>query len=48
MIKNVTVVFVVLATISLVFFSFVGKDTPIEGLTIGDRAPEIKICRERQ
>jgi peroxiredoxin len=48
MIKNVTVVFVVLATISLVFFSFVGKDTPTEGLTIGDRAPEFKICSERQ
>ena len=48
MIKNVTVVFVVLATISLVFFSFVGKDTPTEGLTIGDRAPEFKICSKRQ
>ena len=48
MIKNVTVVFVVLATISLVFFSFIGKDTPTEGLTIGDRAPEFKICSERQ
>jgi peroxiredoxin len=48
MIKNVTVVFVVLATISLVFFSFVGKDTPTEGLTKGDRAPEFKICSERQ
>ena len=48
MIKNVTVVFVVLATISLVFFSFVGKDTPTEGLTIGDRAPKFKICSERQ
>ena len=44
----VMMVFVVLATISLVFFSFVGKDTPTEGLTIGDRAPEFKICSERQ
>lgn len=48
MIKNVSMVFVVLAAISLVFFSFVGKDTPTEGLTIGDKAPEFKICGERQ
>lgn len=48
MIKNVTVVFVVLATVSMMFFSFVGKDTPTEGLTIGDRAPEFKICGEKQ
>lgn len=48
MIKNVSVVFVVLATISLMFFSFVGKDTPTEGLTIGDKAPDFTICAERQ
>lgn len=48
MIKNVSVVFVVLATISLMFFSFVGKDTPTEGLTIGDKAPDFTICGERQ
>ena len=35
-------------TLSFLFFSFVGKDTPTEGLTIGDKAPEFKICREKQ
>ena len=35
-------------TISFFSFSFVGKDTPTEGLTIGDRAPEFKICGEKQ
>ena len=48
MIKNVRVVFVVWLAVSLFFYSFVGKDTPTEGLTIGDRAPEFKICGERQ
>ena len=48
MIKNVSVVFVALVTISLLFFSFVGKDTPTEGLTIGDKAPEFKICADKQ
>ena len=35
-------------TISFISFSFVGKDTPTEGLTIGDKAPEFKICGEKQ
>ena len=48
MIKNVSGVFVVLIMISFISFSFVGKDTPTEGLTIGDRAPEFKICGEKQ
>ena len=34
--------------ISFISFSFVGKDTPTEGLTIGDKAPEFKICGEKQ
>ena len=48
MIKNVKGIFVALVTISFVFLSFVGKDTPTEGLTIGDKAPEFKICGEKQ
>ena len=48
MIKNVSGVFVVLVMVSFFFLSFVGKDTPTEGLTIGDRAPEFKICGEKQ
>lgn len=48
MIKNVSGVFVVLMIISFMSFSFVGKDTPTEGLTIGDKAPEFKICGEKQ
>lgn len=48
MIKNVSRVFVVLMIISFMSFSFVGKDTPTEGLTIGDKAPEFKICGEKQ
>lgn len=48
MIKNVSVVFVVWVTVSWLFFSFVGKDTPTEGLTIGDKAPEFTICGEKQ
>ena len=48
MIKSVSRFFVVMITISFFSFSFVGKDTPTEGLTIGDRAPEFKICGERQ
>ena len=47
MIKNVSRVFVVLM-ISFISFSFVRKDTPTEGLTIGDKAPEFKICGEKQ
>ena len=48
MIKNVKGIFVALVTISFMFLSFVGKDTPTEGLTIGDKAPEFKICGEKQ
>lgn len=48
MIKNVSGFFVVLITISFFSLSFVGKDTPTEGLNIGDRAPEFKICGEKQ
>ena len=48
MIKNVSGFFVVLITISFLSLSFVGKDTPTEGLNIGDRAPEFKICGEKQ
>lgn len=47
MIKSVSGIFVVLI-ISFISFSFVGKDTPTEGLTIGDRAPEFTICGEKQ
>lgn len=48
MIKNVSSIFVVLVTLSFLFLSFVEKDTPTEGLTIGDKAPEFKICDEKQ
>ena len=48
MIKNVKWVFVVLIISSLISFSFVGKDTPTEGLTIGDKAPTFTICGEKQ
>lgn len=48
MIKNVSGIFVALVIVSLTFFSFVGKDTPTEGLTIGDKAPDFKICGEKQ
>ena len=48
MIKSVSGFFVVLITISFLSFSFIGKDTPTEGLTIGDKAPEFKICGEKQ
>ena len=48
MIKNVSGIFAALAMISLTFFSFVGKDTPTEGLTIGDKAPGFTICSEKQ
>lgn len=47
MFKSVSGIFVVLV-ISFFSFSFVGKDTPTEGLTIGDKAPEFKICGEKQ
>lgn len=48
MIKNVTWIFVVLIFSSFISFSFVGKDTPTEGLTIGDKAPAFTICGEKQ
>ena len=48
MIKNVSGIFVVLIMISCISFSFVGKDTPTEGLSIGDKAPEFNICGEKQ
>jgi peroxiredoxin len=48
MIKSVSGFFVALVFISFIFLSFVGKDTPTEGLTIGDKAPEFKICGEKQ
>ena len=48
MIKNVRGIFVVLMMISFISFSFVGKDTPTEGLSIGDKAPEFNICGEKQ
>lgn len=48
MIKNVSGIFVVLIMISFISFSFVGKDTPTEGLSIGDKAPEFNICGEKQ
>lgn len=43
MIKNVKWFFVVLLLGSLISYSFVGKDTPTEGLTIGDKAPVFTI-----
>lgn len=48
MIKNVKGIFVALLAVSFLSFSFVGKDTPTEGLTIGDKAPTFKICGEKQ
>ena len=48
MIKNVSGIFVVLIMSSFISFSFVGKDTPTEGLSIGDKAPEFNICGEKQ
>lgn len=38
----------VLVTASFISFSFIGKDTPSEGLTIGDKAPGFTICGEKQ
>ena len=48
MIKNVKWIFVVFIISSLISFSFVGKNTPTEGLTIGDKAPTFTICGEKQ
>ena len=47
MTKNVKWIFVALLTVPSLFFSFVGKDTPTEGLTIGDKAPSFNISGER-
>ncbi len=41
-------IFVVLVICSFTFFSFVGKDTPTEGLTIGDKAPSFTIRDGKQ
>ena len=38
----------VLVTASFISFSFIGKDTLSEGLTIGDKAPGFTICGEKQ
>ena len=48
MIKDVKWIFVVWIISSLISFSFVGKNTPTEGLTIGDKAPTFTICGEKQ
>lgn len=49
MIKNVKWIFVVLIGISsFISFSFVGKDTPTVGLTIGDKAPTFSIYGGKQ
>lgn len=48
MTKNVKWIFVALLTVPFLFFSFVGKDTPTEGLTVGDKAPSFKISGEKQ
>ena len=48
MIKNVKWIFVILIFSSLISFSCVGKNTPTEGLTIGDKAPTFTICGEKQ
>ena len=48
MTRNVSGIFVVLMMISFISFSFVGKDTPTEGLTIGDKAPTFRIDGEKQ
>lgn len=48
MTKNVKWIFVALMAVSSIFFSFVEKDTPTEGLTIGDKAPTFDIHGEKQ
>jgi peroxiredoxin len=48
MIKNVKWLFVVLFFSSLISFSFIGKNTPTEGLTVGDKAPSFTIGDEWQ
>ena len=48
MIKNVKWIIFLLIIISLFSFFFEGKNTPTEGLTIGDKAPTFTICGEKQ
>ena len=48
MIKNVKWIFVVLIISSLISLFCEGKNTPTEGLTIGDKAPIFTICGEKQ
>jgi peroxiredoxin len=48
MIKNVKWLFVVLFFSSLISFSFVGKNTPTEGLTVGDKAPSFSLGGDGQ
>jgi hypothetical protein len=43
MTKSVKWLFVVLFFSSLISFSFVGKNTPTEGLTVGDKAPSFTL-----
>jgi peroxiredoxin len=43
MTKSVKWLFVVLIFSSLISFSFVGKNTPTEGLTVGDKAPQFTL-----
>ena len=48
MIKNVKWIFVVLIISTMISHSFKQKNTPTEGLTIGDKAPTFTICGEKQ
>lgn len=50
MTKNVKWIFVVLVLVfsSLISFSFVGKDTPTEGVTVGDKAPAFVLRNNEQ
>lgn len=48
MVRNVKWVFAALLVVSFVSISFVGKDKPTKGLTIGDKAPTFTICGEKQ
>lgn len=48
MTKNVKWIFVVLVFSSLISFSFVGKDTPTEGVTVGDKAPAFTLSNNEQ
>lgn len=48
MTKSVKWIFVVLVFSSLISFSFVGKDTPTEGVTVGDKAPAFTLRNNEQ